>query len=529
MPGEQQNDPRSECDVVVIGGGIGGLAAASFLAQAGLEVQLLEARPTLGGYLAGFERGGFRFDTAIHWLNFFGHNGITRHLLQFLGGVFPPTPAPRVIRRYRSGDSDYRLTPEPLELREALIRDFPSEQRGITTFFDDARAVGVAFAELGARMASAQTMSLWTKLTQGTRLGITSRPLWRLSGKPADPGLERYFRASGISRLFCAEEFLVSCLMPIGWAFTDNYHLPPAGGSRAIVDFLARALESHGGSCRLGARVSRVLVKNRTATGVRFKAKDNRQGEVRSRYVVCSSDLFDLVEALLPPGSISDAYKKKLNTADIYDSAVTVSVGLDRPAEQLGFDDGLALISDPGHTRKEYRSGDPKKSVISVLAPSVFDPSLSPTGKGTLTLFTHANIRYDDTWKTGPGFERGDAYYENKQQYAEILLERVEKALSPSLRRHVTLVDTATPITYRRYTSNRNGTIMGQRPTRRNVLARLSGYRTPVKNLYLGGQWAELGGGVPATVRAAANSAALILKRENPDAFKALIEALNNR
>ncbi|MFI1988067.1 phytoene desaturase family protein [Actinoplanes sp. NPDC020271] len=50
-------------DIVVIGAGVGGLAAAIKLAEAGHRVTVHERSGTTGGKLAAFERDGFRFDT----------------------------------------------------------------------------------------------------------------------------------------------------------------------------------------------------------------------------------------------------------------------------------------------------------------------------------------------------------------------------------------------------------------------------------------------------------------------------------
>ena len=56
----------SRRDVIVIGGGLAGLAAAIACADAGLSVTLLEARPTLGGATSSFRRGALSVDTGQH-------------------------------------------------------------------------------------------------------------------------------------------------------------------------------------------------------------------------------------------------------------------------------------------------------------------------------------------------------------------------------------------------------------------------------------------------------------------------------
>jgi len=49
--------------IVVIGAGVGGLAAAARLAHLGHEVTVCESQPQVGGKLGLYERDGFRFDT----------------------------------------------------------------------------------------------------------------------------------------------------------------------------------------------------------------------------------------------------------------------------------------------------------------------------------------------------------------------------------------------------------------------------------------------------------------------------------
>ncbi|MFT4019858.1 MAG: hypothetical protein QM668_23035 [Agriterribacter sp.] len=71
--------------------------------------------------------------------------------------------------------------------------------------------------------------------------------------------------------------------------------------------------------------------------------------------------------------------------------------------------------------------------------------------------------------------------------------------------------------------------MMGAKPGRKNMQDKIAHYQTPVKNLLLGGHWAELGGGVPIAAKAGTNACLLILKKEHKKAFTALADYIDGK
>ena len=51
----------------ILGAGISGLSAASFLAKSGWDVTILEKNPTIGGRARQFSSDGFTFDMGPSW------------------------------------------------------------------------------------------------------------------------------------------------------------------------------------------------------------------------------------------------------------------------------------------------------------------------------------------------------------------------------------------------------------------------------------------------------------------------------
>ena len=158
---------------------------------------------------------------------------------------------------------------------------------------------------------------------------------------------------------------------------------------------------------------------------------------------------------------------------------------------------------------------------------------MAPPGQGTLTLYMPASMNYRGEWCTQKdalgNYVRGEAYKKLKTEMAETIISRVEQKIAPGLRSHIIFYEVSTPVTHWRYTGNKNGSIMGAKPGRKNMTNKVAHYRTPVKNLILGGHWAELGGGVPIAVKAASNASLIVLRKENKSAFLALAAFMENK
>ncbi|EHO74171.1 hypothetical protein HMPREF9140_00332 [Prevotella micans F0438] len=72
-------------DVIIIGGGLGGLFTGALLAHEGLVVKVLEKNATIGGGLQTFRRGNVEFETGMHILGGFREGGTLRRICSHLG------------------------------------------------------------------------------------------------------------------------------------------------------------------------------------------------------------------------------------------------------------------------------------------------------------------------------------------------------------------------------------------------------------------------------------------------------------
>ena len=521
---------KSSYDVVVIGAGVGGLTAASLLSKAGLSVCVVEKEPHPGGYLAGFRRKHFRFDTAIHWLNQYYPGGMICNVFDSLGPDYPKAIPQKRIRLYRGDDYEYLLTNKPDDLKEQWQREFPEDTAGIEKFFKDAKRLGRSFKDFGHIFRSEETMTPWKALMNKRNLlkfGLPFIKHLRYSGEEGiKKGLNKYFKAEKLHRVFSADTEILGCLVPIGWAYEGDYQSPPHGGGQVIAEWLEHIINYYNQETHYQCAVTKINVENGVAEGVTL-TQHKQEISIAAEFVIAACDLRLLYNKLLPQEAVPEKIKAKLAAAEVYSSSVTLSIALDCTAEALGMNEELVHISSHKIAREEHNNGNPAHAELCIIAPSFRDKSLAPKGNGTLVVYMPAFMDFENSWKTEKDAAgnpiRGEEYKKLKDEIAQVLLERVERLVIPNLRKHILFYDVATPITHWRYTGNEGGTMMGAKPGRANMQNKVARYHTPVKNLLVGGHWAELGGGVPIAAKAGANAALIVLAKKKPKTFQALV------
>ena len=181
-----QAESRSE--VVVIGGGLAGISAAADLAEAGLTVTVLEARPWLGGATCSFSRRGLTIDNGQH--AFLRCCTAYRDLLARFGVSGSAMVQDRLDLTVLAPSGQARLRqsrlPAPLPLARALVRYqllSPGERVSAA-----AAVVMLQSGRLGASGADATLGSWLSRKGQGEN---ARRHFWDLlsfaaTGLPAD-------------------------------------------------------------------------------------------------------------------------------------------------------------------------------------------------------------------------------------------------------------------------------------------------------------------------------------------------------
>ena len=123
-------------DVIIIGGGLGGLTAGAKLSKEGKKVLLLEQHDRPGGCATTFKRKDFTLEVGLHEMDGLHPRDVKNKLFQDLG-IFDRVEFLEVPEFYRFINERYDVVipHEPEEAKVILKALFPGEKEGIDSYY----------------------------------------------------------------------------------------------------------------------------------------------------------------------------------------------------------------------------------------------------------------------------------------------------------------------------------------------------------------------------------------------------------
>jgi phytoene dehydrogenase-like protein len=228
-------------DVVIVGGGLAGLAAATYLARAGKSVTLFEKAASLGGRAATSNHQGYLFNRGIHGLY---TGGATEEVLQELGITYT-----------------YGSPKETFLLHDDQIYPFPASTSSLLSSH---------LLKFGDKMELALLFSALPRV-KAESLAHLSVQQW-LEHHVKHP-LDRQLMASTAQVFtYCSNLNLVSAEVFVKKLQLSLKHpvLYIDGGWQTLVDGLRQAAIQAGANIRSGTRVTAVRYQDAQVEGVQL-------------------------------------------------------------------------------------------------------------------------------------------------------------------------------------------------------------------------------------------------------------------
>ena len=289
-------------DVIVIGSGIGGLAAAAALGRKGPRVLVLEQHGSAGGQTQVFRRGGWTFPTGVHYLAFVGgkpglEGQFGRHLDWLTEGAIRFAPLANPYDIVRLPGFEFAIAHPETSYRADLRERFPGSAAEIEGWFAacaSARQAAFAmfarhglhsWAERLVELATGRDVERWANTTVSSELARIGDERLRavLGSRWADYG-------SPPDRAPFLEHALVTGAYNSGAFY-------PVGGPERFAELLIPLVEAARGELRLNCRLHEVLVENGRAVGVICR-QGNGVVEERAEHVIAAMDASGLAGAL---------------------------------------------------------------------------------------------------------------------------------------------------------------------------------------------------------------------------------------
>ena len=477
---------------VIIGGGVSGLSAGIYARLMGNQVTICEQHSTAGGNLTGWKRGEYTIDNCIHWLT--GTNPATKAYkmwqeLGVLGNV-------EILQGESLYTCEYKgrrlsLYKDLYKVKREMLGISPrdaSEIRDLITAVEYLQGIcGIAGPEHDRKLSAGERIAGFPLMAKYYSLSIGE-----LSRRFTHP-LLRSFIAS-----FWGDSFGALALICVFAHFCGDNGGIPQGGSIAMAKRMEERFKRLGGEILTGAEVVNMPIKDGKIRSVILK--DGRI--IDADYVVLTIDpaiVFGKLIDIPMPRNLARLYNDpKFRRFSCYHTAFACNI------DKLPFSGDFVIEIPP-----KYRSL--LLSSNFVIREFSHEKDFSPDGSNILQTMTF--ISESSSIDFIELKNRNQSDYRKKKKAIAFAIEELITQKFPELCGNLTLLDTWTPATYRRFTGSEIGSFMSFTLPPRTLPIKLSNKIPGISNVVLATQWQQMPGGLPIAAECGKRAAEAIAVR----------------
>jgi len=293
-------------DIIIVGGGLGGLTAGAKLAKEGKRILLIEQHDKPGGCATTFKRKDFIMEVGLHEMDGPSPSDIKTKLFNELDAFNKVTflPIPEFFHFIR-GTTEITVPHDPVKAAETLKNRFPGEENGIDAYYNYLLFPKKRIIDPDA---------------------------------PKDMSVGEY-----LDSIIHNEELKLVLLGNLGYYHDDPYSLSLGyysaaqvrylnngasfikGGSQKLSDHLSEYIKTHGGEVLLNHTVTSLIVEEGKLSGVTYTPKRKATSEkmtANADEIIVNSSLPGLTTLL--PEKEGSVLKNEIGTLKPGASLLTV-------------------------------------------------------------------------------------------------------------------------------------------------------------------------------------------------------------
>ena len=484
--------------VVILGGGISGLAAGVYALLAGYEAEIYEKNAIPGGECIGWNRKGYHIDNCIHWLTGTKKGTSLYDVWKKVGALSDDTEYAKIDSFF---SSEYEGKTATLwndleKTQRELIEISPEDKDEIEKFIKHVEYSKQCLFPAEKPMDMMGVMDY-------IKMSVSMKDMPKVMKEYGKISLEEYgkrFKSPLLQRLmtdylpkeYTAYSFLVSYA-----TMADGNGMIPMGASLQLSLRMEKKFKELGGKIFYNKPANAINLDGKVANSVSFEDGSS----VSADYIIPTVDTHVLFNKLIPssymPKELADAYKDE--NAYPTTSGFQVAYAVD-----VKFDLGETTFAEI----EPLKIGERVFNRMYVKAYG-YDDVFVKDGKMVIqTCISQTDVDYK-YWKS----LSKDEYDRVKKELTDEVTKRIE-ASHPELAGEMELLDTWTPLTYERYCGAYHGGYMSFVTTPGAKQIRLKGKLDGIDNIYLAGQWTNSPGGLPVAVASGKFAIQRILKEE---------------
>ncbi len=485
-------------DVIIIGGGLGGLTAGAVLAKKKKRVLLLEQHYILGGAATIFKRKDIHIEVGLHQMDYgkYGYD-IKRDLFDFLelDKKIELISLPEI---WGVVDKNKKyVVPQGIEeAKKYFISQFPSEEKGIKKYFNILKNTAYTMGKISYDMNFFQFLIYpLIKFPRVVKYFFHQKSVGEI--------LDKIIKDDTLKRLLNVN-FVYYHDNPyeLSWYYHAlaqyNYYNSAKfikGGSYSLSLALAEIITENGGKVETMCNVEKIIVEKAKAKGVIYKNKRTQeQVAVDSQYVIANC-----APAMLYENMVDEEYKDK-SLEELKESVSLYTI-------YTVFKQNLKKIyKNHTHSTFIYNDGEFNKPFIQMkeglrhkniqdrgfvfVDYGVIDSGLHIKDDDKRSVGVFCGASYLEEWENLPKEE----YIAKKEKLAQDLFKKAEKYF-PDLKEYIEYYEISTPKTIKRYIKTPSGTAYGYANNSFLRKGRAARFSKTIKNLLFTGAYAFPGGG----------------------------------
>lgn len=474
----------ADFDIVIIGSGMGGLVCADILSREGYKVCVLEKNRQIGGSLQTYVRDRVIFDSGVHYLGGLGEGQNLYQVFKYLDIIgrlklqkMDEDVFDKII--IENDDKEYIYAQGYENFIQHLLKDFPNEEKALRIYCDKIKDVCSRFPLYNLR--SGGNINEKTPVleidAQAYIASITNDK--KLQAVLA--GNNTLYAGQGGKTPLYVHAMILNSYIESSWKCID-------GGS-AISKFMAQNIRKQGGEIHRNAEVKRIVVDDGKVTSVELMdgAYITAKNFISNMHPVRTLDMTET-------DIIKPAYRSRVKELENTVSSFIVNIVFNK--------DSFPYLKHNYYYHKEGQVWNMTDYTEQnwPLGYALFFSASSKSDVYAESMTILAYMKFDEVKQWAETFntvsnenERGGGYESFKKQKAELLIDLVEEKF-PGLRKNIKSYYTATPLSYRDYIGNYDGSMYGIAKDYHNPLKTFISPRTKLPNLYLTGQNLNLHG-----------------------------------